>query len=67
LLLLPIRKRKKPAAAAAREVIEKEVEFQKNEVAIEGRGEVMKEKRTWELVNNDFQFLDHGSNLLQKG
>jgi hypothetical protein len=27
-------------------VIEKEVEFQKNEVAIEGRGEVMKEKRT---------------------
>ena len=36
-------------AAAAREVIEKEVEFQKNEVAIEGRGEVMKEKRTGDI------------------
>ncbi len=45
----PIRKRKKPAAAAAREVIEKEVEFQKNEVAIEGRSEVMKEKRTGDI------------------
>ncbi len=41
--------RRLPAAAAAREVIEKEVGFQKNEVAIEGRGDVMNEKRTGDI------------------
>jgi hypothetical protein len=44
----PIRQRRKPAAAAAREVIERQVGFQKNEVEIVGRGEIMKEK-SWDI------------------
>jgi hypothetical protein len=43
----PIRQRRKPAPAAAREVIERKVGFQKNEMEIEGRGYVTKEK-SWD-------------------
>lgn len=44
----PIHQRRKPAAAAAREVIERKVGFQKNEVELQGREEVTKEKG-WEI------------------
>jgi hypothetical protein len=45
----PIRQRRKPAPATAREVIEREVGFQKNEMEIEGRGDVTKGKG-WDSI-----------------